>query len=268
VLLVADSDRLQQALWNLLSNAIKFSGPGARVQVSVWTDTNAIVCSVSDTGQGIDPGFLPHVFDRFRQADSTTTRAFGGLGLGLSIVRSIVELHGGTIHAESAGSGQGATFTITLPLRAAGARGREQKLLQLRESDARLDGIRVLVVDDRADERDLLSTVLGAAGGQVTAAQSVDDAIALLAEFKPRIVVTDLAMPGRDGYALLRTIRTLDNELREIPIIAVTAHARFEDRDRALAAGFQWYVPKPIDPDQLVSAVALLVRETTGKPER
>jgi PAS domain S-box-containing protein len=256
VLLIGDSDRLQQALWNLLSNAIKFSGQDGRVLVRVWTNSNAVLCSVSDTGQGIDAAFLPHVFDRFRQADSTTTRAFGGLGLGLSIVRSVVELHGGTVEAMSHGVGQGATFTIALPLR-----GREQQLLQhLPRGEApRLDGIRVLVVDDRADERDLLSTILAAAGGHVEAVGSVDEALAVVGEFRPRIVVTDLAMPDRDGYALLRDVRALDSELRNTPAIAVTAHARLEDRDKALAAGFQWYVAKPIDPDKLVAAVALLV---------
>jgi PAS domain S-box-containing protein len=262
VLLIGDPDRLQQALWNLLSNAVKFSSVDGRVLVRIWTDTNAVICSITDAGQGIDPGFLPYVFDRFRQADSTTTRAFGGLGLGLSIVRSIAELHGGSVEAASKGPGQGATFTMTLPLRAAGARGREERLLQLADNElVTLEGVRVLVVDDRADERDLLLTVLGGAGARVEAAGSVDEAMALFPDLKPHVVVTDLAMPGRDGYALLREIRSVEADLRDTPIIAVTAHARLEDRDRALAAGFQWYVPKPIDPDKLVSTVAMLVRE-------
>jgi signal transduction histidine kinase len=259
VLLVADPDRLQQALWNVLSNATKFSGPEGRVQVRVWTAANSVFCSVKDTGQGIDAKFLPHVFDRFRQADSSRTRVVGGLGLGLSIVRSIVELHGGTVEAASQGIGEGATFTISLPVRAASARQREHELGAV--AGVRLDGVRVLIVDDRSDERELLSAILAGAGAQTAAAGSAAAALELLEEWQPAALISDLAMPERDGYALIRDIRSLASPLRNVPAVAVTAHARLEDRDHALAAGFQWYVAKPIDPDKLIATVALLLRK-------
>jgi PAS domain S-box-containing protein len=264
--LVADPDRLQQALWNLLSNAVKFCEPGGQVDVEVTSDGETVRCAIRDTGRGIDAEFLPHVFDRFRQADSTSTRTHGGLGLGLSIVRSIVELHGGFIEASSEGRGRGSTFTIVLPL------GREARAPAPTPFAAtsvgrppRLDGIRALVVDDRADERELLSAVLGTAGADVRATASVDEALAVVRELQPHVLVSDLAMPGRDGYPLLRELRSLDHGAGRIPAIAVTAHARAEDRDRALAAGFQWYVAKPIDPDRLIAAVALVVDDTATR---
>ena len=266
LMLVGDPDRLQQALWNLLSNAVKFCEAGGRVDVVVSGDGSDVRCAIRDTGQGIDPEFLPHVFDRFRQADSTTTRTRGGLGLGLSIVRSIVELHGGAIEASSDGRGRGSTFTITLP-----RAGALQPSLTVPFAEAgtarsrRLDGVRALVVDDRRDEQDLLSAILRTAGAEVRASGSVDDALEIAGELQPHVLVSDLAMPGRDGYMLLRELRAREGGVAGVPAIAVTAHARPEDRDRALAAGFQWYVAKPVDPDRLVTAVALLVDHASSR---
>jgi PAS domain S-box-containing protein len=257
--MVGDADRLQQAVWNLLANAVKFSARGGQVTVTTGRGDEGIHCTVRDTGRGIDPRFLPYVFDRFRQADSSSTREHGGLGLGLSLVRSIVELHGGTVVASSGGDGNGAAFRIVLPVSVAvdveglpvpgptrGAGGSLQ----------RLDGVRVLVVDDEEDERELLTAILTLRGARVATAESAEDAVRALQAAAPDVLVSDMAMAGEDGCALLRRVRTEGGAARHVPAIAVTAHARHEDRERALAAGFRTYLPKPIDPARLVRAVA------------
>jgi protein-histidine pros-kinase len=255
LLMMGDADRLQQAVWNLLSNAVKFSPPGGRVTIRVWGGAQSLHMSVRDTGRGIHPRFLPHVFDRFRQADSAYTRVGGGLGLGLAIVRSVVELHGGVVEVRSAGEGHGATFTLTLPVAGVGA----GTPLELGKSDdgpaERLDGITVLIVDDQPDERELLHTILVGRGAEVEVAESADAALQLIQRSPPNVLVTDIAMPGQDGYALLRRVRSLKEIGRDVPAIAVTAHARTEDRTRALAAGFQAYISKPIEHARLIRAV-------------
>jgi signal transduction histidine kinase/CheY-like chemotaxis protein len=255
LLMIGDPDRLQQAVWNLLSNAVKFSPVGARVETRVWSGDRNIHLAVSDTGRGIDPKFLPYVFDRFRQADSSYTRLGGGLGLGLAIVRSVVELHGGTVDVSSAGEGQGATFSLALPV--AGVTAHVARLPEVVRDDEpdRLDGIRVLVVDDQPDERDLLHAILTSRGAEVDVADSVDAAFERMHQHVPMLLVTDIAMPGQDGYALLRRLRALPDDRRHLPAIAVTAHARTEDRARALTAGFHGYLSKPIEHVRLVRLV-------------
>ena len=262
----ADPGRLQQVVWNLLSNAVKFTEPRGRIEVVLDRDGGAARVQVRDTGQGIPARFLPHVFERFRQADSTSTRAHGGLGLGLAIVRHLVELHGGTVHAESAGEGQGATLMIRLP--------RQPVQLPLSvpdparspglpESDrAVLDGLRVLVVDDDPDTRELAATVLRGHGCRVTAVDSAAAALQAVQQEPPDVVLADIAMPSEDGYTLIRKIRALPPERGgAVTAAAFTAHAGADDRVRALAAGFQLHLAKPVDPVSLASAVARLGRE-------
>jgi PAS domain S-box-containing protein len=259
LLSVGDADRLRQAVWNLLANAVKFTGPGGRVAIRLLRAERSVRIEVTDTGVGIAPEFLPHVFDRFRQGDSSTTRAHGGLGLGLSIVRSIVDAHGGTAAAASDGVGTGATFTIDLPappLAETRTTPERPGASAAQQPGDRLDALRILVVDDAADERTLFSAVLAGEGATVHAAASVADALAAAAAFDPGVIVSDIAMPEEDGYALLARLRaSTEARLRDVPAIAVTAHARHDDRQRALAAGFQLYVSKPVHPDDLVRAV-------------
>src|SRR5437879_3760312 len=255
-----DSHRLQQVVWNLLSNAIQFTGPGGRVGVTVDREDPHVVVRVADTGQGIAPEFLPFIFDRFRQADSTTTRAHGGLGLGLAIVHYLVTLHRGTVTAESDGPDRGATFTVRVPL--APLRPTARAAAQAATGVDRmtpLAGIRVLVVDDDADTRDLITAVLGQSGADVLTAASAQEALDVLARARPDVLVSDLSMPGDDGYALLERVRALglDRDGR-VPAIALTAFARAEDRARALAVGFAVHVPKPVEPAALVEVVARL----------
>jgi PAS domain S-box-containing protein len=256
LMMVGDADRLQQVVWNLLSNAVKFTDRGGRVELSArHTDEGTMRLRVRDTGRGIRPEFLPHVFDRFRQADSSSTRQFGGLGLGLSIARSLVESHGGTIQADSSGQGHGATFTVTLPSRTAPTR----LTPDVGTLDAQtLSGMRVLVVDDQPDERELLAEILTRHGAEVKVAGSVRAAIAAAHEFAPHAILSDIAMPGEDGHLLLRRIREASGPLSQVPALAVTAHARADDRDQAFAAGFQDYIAKPVDIARLVRRVARL----------
>jgi PAS domain S-box-containing protein len=261
MLMMGDPGRLQQAIWNLLSNAVKYSPNDARIQVRAWTGQRSINCLVRDTGRGIPAAFLPHVFDRFRQAESGYTRLSGGLGLGLAIVRSVVELHGGTVEAESAGEGRGSVFTITLPVGSARPAG-GVVVEGADDREVRLDGIRVLIVDDQPDELDLLHTILTARGAVVDTAGSVERALERIRSAPPAVLVTDLAMPEQDGYALLRQVRGLPGPAGRLPAIALTAHARAEDRVRALAAGFQVYLSKPIDHTRLVRAVRSLAALT------
>lgn len=262
-LLVADPDRIRQAVWNVLSNAVKFTEPDGVIQVNVDRRGSQFAVVVTDTGVGIDPAFLPHVFDRFKQADSSTTRRSGGLGLGLALVRSIVELHGGTVVAASDGPGAGATFTLTLPIRAVmmpsdqpqvpviGAGGGAYREVGV------LAGIRTLVVDDEPDARDLLATVLTLAGSEVQTAASVSDAFDVLRRFKPHVLVSDIGMPDENGYALLRRLRQLAPvDGGDVPAVALTAYTRMEDRREALAAGFTTHLGKPVSPDDLVQTVA------------
>ncbi len=230
---------------------------------------------VSDSGIGIPPEFLPYVFDRFRQAESTTTRQHGGLGLGLSIVRHLVELHGGTVEVESSGDGRGAVFTVRLPVRPASSTGAAAETAAapagedappMGDCPDLLAGVRVLVLDDEADTRDLLVTTLEHCGAFVTAAASVAEALAALDRSMPDVLVSDIGVPGEDGYSLIRKVRAREAERGgHLPAAALTAYARTEDRLRALAAGFQTHIAKPVDPSELVARVAALVgRHATG----
>jgi signal transduction histidine kinase/CheY-like chemotaxis protein len=253
-----DANRLQQVIWNLLSNAVKFTDGGGRVCVKVARIGPAVEVSVSDTGKGISKEFLPYVFDRFRQADSTTTRQHGGLGLGLAIARHLVEIHGGTINADSHGEGYGAAFTIRLPLiestTKAFAKPDQHKLAQ---SQQLLSGLNVLIVDDDSDTLTLMATALKRRQANVTAVSSAGEAIRAITRKRPDVLVSDIAMPDEDGYGLIKKIRSLENGVSEnIPAVAITAYAKDEDRDRALSAGFQIYLAKPVELTELISVVA------------
>jgi signal transduction histidine kinase/CheY-like chemotaxis protein len=266
---VADEDRLQQIVWNLLSNAVKFTPAAGEVRVAASTTTSSSVSiRVEDTGKGIAAELLPYVFDRFRQGDASTTKRHSGLGLGLAIVRHLVELHGGTVSARSAGEGRGAVFEVVLPIPAVAPRGPTAEASPVGKEISRprtvttdsLAGIHVLVVDDEHDARDLLATVLQEAGAVVTTASSVAEALAILATIAISVVVSDVGMPVEDGYTFLRRLRAeAPVALRKIPALALTAYARAEDRQRATSAGFQEHATKPVDPDVLVSTVAALV---------
>jgi CheY-like chemotaxis protein len=235
------------------------------VRITLAHHGSAARIQVSDDGQGISADFLPHVFDRFKQADSGTRRKQGGLGLGLSIVKHIVEAHGGTVVAESEGEGRGATFTVDLPVRAVQiddgpgpAAGRSADLLPLGLTPVRLDGLRVLVVDDEADARRLLVKVLGESGALVTAVSCLSDALAALATANPQVLLSDIAMPDQDGYDLIRKIRAAGHSAQQLPAVALTAFAHKADRLSALRAGFQVHVPKPVDSHELVALIATL----------
>jgi PAS domain S-box-containing protein len=257
VLLLGDADRLQQAVWNLLTNAIKFTSEGGRVEVLVRTEQAMAVVTVRDTGKGIDAAFLPHVFDRFRQEDSTTTRTHGGLGLGLALVRSIVDAHGGTVMASSSGPRTGSTFRFEIPT----GTPAERRFTPERSRDAvgDLRGVRVLVVDDAPDERELFFEILTRAGASVETADGTASALALITHIRPDVIVSDIAMPDEDGYVFLRKLRAHpDPVIAATPAVAVTAHARAEDRQNAFAAGFQRYVSKPVMPKDLVHTVGVL----------
>ena len=268
-----DPDRLQQIVWNLLSNAIKFTPRGGRVQLRLARVNSHVEIAVSDTGRGIDPDFLPFVFDRFRQADATFSREQGGLGLGLAIVKQLSELHGGTVSASSGGPGKGATFTVKLPLMIVHAeppdsRDREQPRSERRppslEEVPRLDAVHVLAVDDENDSLNLLRAVLEGAGARVSTARSGADALDALRRLTPDVMVVDIGMPGMDGLQLIRAIRRLDEPVRLIPAAALTAYARAQDRITSLASGFQMHLVKPIDPLELVVAVSTLAIRRIG----
>jgi PAS domain S-box-containing protein len=263
-----DPDRLQQVLWNLLSNAVKFTPKQGRVQIRVERVNSHMDIVVSDTGVGIRPDFLPHVFERFRQADASMTRQTAGLGLGLSIVRHIVEMHGGSVSVASDGEGKGSTFRVRLPLmivqdtavhepREHPRTEKQAPLTGLRS----LAGVRVLAIDDEEDALGLLRVVLEAAGAEVVTASSATDALRRIAEIKPDVLVTDIGMPQMDGFEFITRIRSSpDAAMREIPAAALTAFARSEDRTKALDSGFEMHLAKPVDPAELVSSVATLVR--------
>lgn len=264
----ADPARLQQVIWNLLSNSIKFTPSGGSVKVTGKRLDGKAEISVSDTGEGIKPEFLPYVFDRFKQGDSSVTRRHGGLGLGLAITRHLVEMHGGTIQAESDGDGHGATFTVKMLIPAVtaesatgdGAHGDRQTSPFEMTGPPDLQGLKILAVDDSPDTRELLSTVLEGYGAQVATASSVREALDLFAVWKADVLVCDIGMPEEDGYALIKAIRELPPEKgRDTPAIALTGYVRIEDRLRALRAGYQMFVPKPIEATELGTIVANLV---------
>ncbi|HVL35676.1 MAG TPA: ATP-binding protein, partial [Burkholderiales bacterium] len=269
-----DPGRLQQVIWNLLSNAIKFTPREGKVTVTLARVNSHVEIEVADTGAGIRPEFVPHVFDRFRQADASTTRKHGGLGLGLSIVKHLVELHGGSVRVNSAGEGRGSTFSVELPLAAVQRRDlptpREHPVaprgLGVDYRVADLEGVKVLVVDDEPDARELLRRVLSDCGAEVLAAADAGQALELVRTARPQVVVTDIGMPHADGYELLRRLRALAaGQGGRIPAIALTAFARSEDRTRALRAGFLAHVAKPVEPAELVATVAS-VAGRTGDP--
>jgi signal transduction histidine kinase/ActR/RegA family two-component response regulator len=258
-----DAARLQQIVWNLLSNAVKFTPEGGSVGIRLERSGSHIKLSINDTGKGIATDFLPHVFDRFRQADSTTTRNYGGLGLGLAIVRHLVELHGGTVSAESGGEGRGATFSTTFPILAVSTELQSaETAFDAREGKAsnsrcELEGLRVLVVDDEPDTRHVISAVITKSGAEVKTCASVAEALEMLKLWKPDILMSDIGMPDEDGYSLIRKVRALSVESGGlIPAAALTAYARDDDRERALEAGFQMHVAKPIGSKELIATVA------------
>ncbi|MGH9855145.1 MAG: hybrid sensor histidine kinase/response regulator, partial [Blastocatellia bacterium] len=279
--ITGDPSRLQQVVWNLLANAIKFTPEGGRVELRMENVDHQVRITVKDTGKGIEPEFLPFVFDRFRQSDSSSVRRFGGLGLGLSLVKQLVELHGGAIEAASDGSGRGATFMVTLPQRAASSEAfipeqpRAVAAREMRTEDEipldqvpSLAGVRVLVVDDEEEARSLLMAVLGESGAQVTAVSSGAEALAILADppgaARPDALILDINMPNEDGYQALERVRALEAERgvapsARIPAIALTAMGRTEDRLKALAAGFRMHVVKPVEPRELIVVIASLI---------
>jgi signal transduction histidine kinase/ActR/RegA family two-component response regulator len=264
-----DAGRLQQVLWNLLSNAIKFTPPGGSIHVSLTRADSHLELAVADSGEGIAADFLPFVFDRFRQADASTTRRHGGLGLGLAIVRQIAELHGGSVRVSSPGVGLGSTFVVSLPTAAAGAVQQGEDWMAWRKDSFRtingagnrsgIDGVRVLVVDDEPDSRDLIHQLLAGQGAAVDVADSARDAFDKLKAHAFDLMICDIGMPEEDGYSLLQRVRSLPaHQCGQIAAIALTAFARPVDRMRALAAGFSMHVVKPVDTDELVRIVAML----------
>lgn len=269
-----DPDRLQQVVWNLLSNAIKFTSKGGSIGVRLERHGSDVQIKVSDTGQGISPEFLPHVFERFRQEDGSTTRAHGGLGLGLAVVRHLVEQHGGTVSAESAGEEQGSTFTVNLPIIAVSERTMEagskadQVAIQAQLNGSELlKGVCVLLVDDQPDARELLSLVLTHAGAETTAAASSEVALEMLVQHRFDVLVSDIGMPDEDGFTLINRIRSLSTEEGgSIPAVALTAYATDEDRTRVLAAGFGEHLSKPVEPTELIAIVASLAGRAVSSP--
>jgi PAS domain S-box-containing protein len=271
-LVLADPSRLQQILWNLLSNAVKFTPKRGHIQVRVTREGASAAISVKDDGKGITEEFLPYVFERFRQADGSLTRKYGGLGLGLAIARHLTELHGGTIEVESAGENKGSVFTVKLPLLSEWISERPTGEVVRFPSAAApeaappelsiaLKGLRILVVDDEPGSRELLLTLLGHCGAEVETGSSASQALAEVTRFKPDVLISDIEMPEQDGYSLVRQLRLLEDNLgQRIPAVALTAHARTEDRMQALAAGFDTHVCKPVEPAELVTVVASLAR--------
>lgn len=265
-----DPNRLQQVIWNLLFNAIKFTPVGGRVTVRLQGTESEVEVIVDDTGEGISAEFLPHVFDRFRQADSTSARKHGGLGLGLAIVRNLVELHGGTVYVNSEGEGHGASFTVRLPL--GGVHSPQEPIVQettrAAESEAmatgsdpapRLDDVRVLIVDNDSDAREILDLMLSQCGAKVTTATTAREALEVLQQAKPDVLVSDIGMPGEDGYWLIKKVRALDQESEKgIPAVALTGYAGPEERLRLLSAGYQVHVAKPVELNELAIVIANL----------
>jgi PAS domain S-box-containing protein len=264
-----DIERLQQVLWNLLSNAVKFTPKGGAVQIRVQRVNSSVEIVVRDNGKGISAEFLPFVFERFKQSDNSTTRRQGGLGLGMAITRHIVELHGGTIRAESEGEDKGATFTVSLPVsigmnaeKPVAPEKTEQTFAadengSPADSESRLDGLRVLIVDDERDARDLLIAVLSRQGANVAAAASVAEAFEKLQTEKPDLIISDIEMPDEDGFSLIKKLRAFNQtQTRKIPAIALTAHARPSERLKILSAGYQIHLAKPVDTAELIAVIA------------
>jgi PAS domain S-box-containing protein len=251
---LGDADRLQQVFWNLLANAIKFTPRGGSVTVSSGRAGAYAAVKVVDTGEGIAPELVPFIFDRFRQGDASSTRPHGGLGLGLSIVRHIVELHGGQVQALSEGANHGATFSVQFPVRAV----QHVEAAATLAPDPPLAGLKILVVDDEPDAREIVSTALAQCGAKTAAVASAREAIERIADFRPDVVVSDIAMPGEDGYSLVRRIRAMRTQA-DVPVVALTAFTQPEDRRRALSAGFRHFVPKPVELDELAAVVRTVV---------
>ncbi|MFN2515787.1 MAG: response regulator [Pyrinomonadaceae bacterium] len=268
-LVLGDANRLQQIFWNLFSNAVKFTPEGGNVRVQVTGSGNRISVAVRDSGIGISPEFLPYIFDRFRQADGSTTRVHGGLGLGLSIVKHLVQLHEGNVEVESHGENQGSTFTVTLPVAQAASSqdppdsaASSPEIKGLPPDFSRvLDGLRILVVDDEADARELVSAILTRCGSEVKCCESAAEALTAFVDWKPDLLVSDIGMPSEDGYSLIKKLRKLRlKRAKEIPAIALTAYATKEDKARTLSSGFQIHVPKPIEPESLVMSIAAAMK--------
>lgn len=260
--ITGDPDRLQQVAWNLLSNAVKFTNEGGRVEITLGRVDPYIQIIVRDTGRGIDPEFMPYLFERYHQADASDSRRRGGLGLGLALVRQLVEMHGGSVAAESEGGGKGATFTVKLPVRAIYTADTECAL-GARSQTKSLDATWVIVVDDEANARELITSVLESSGARVTAFASAEEALKLLMDNsapRPDALVCDLAMPSEDGFSLVRKLREWEKTYDGVlPAIALTAFGRVEDRTRALYAGFQMHITKPVEPVELVVVVRSLI---------
>jgi PAS domain S-box-containing protein len=275
-LVSGDAHRLQQVIWNLLANAIKFTPNDGRVQVCLRRAESFVIVKLSDSGQGITPEFLPYVFERFRQAEGGTARQYHGLGLGLAIVRHLVELHGGTVHAESEGHGQGATFTVKLPLStpldppgqpadtgkgSTSPSGRSETTVDR----PRLRGLRVLIVDNEADARQVVMTILEQSGAEAVAVSSAKEAMETWRSWRPDVLVSDIGMPVEDGYALIRSVRARPaDEGGLVPAVALTAYVAVEDRLRILSAGYQLHVSKPVEPNALIDAVASVAKRGSG----
>jgi signal transduction histidine kinase/CheY-like chemotaxis protein len=258
-----DADRLLQVAWNLVSNGVKFTDAGGQVTLRLATEGRIVVLTVTDTGQGIDPVFLPHVFERFKQADPSSSRRHGGLGLGLALVKDLVQLHGGTVSVASGGHGSGTTFRVRFPAREAGTAEAEPRI-DAALAPAMLRGVRIVVVEDDPDAAEIALNTLKAAGGSAFSVTSVDEALAVIrdpARAQPHVIVTDIGMPGCDGYEFVAAVRALPPENGgAIPMVALTAYATPEDRTKALRAGFDAHLPKPFDPETLVAVIARAAR--------
>jgi len=269
-LIHGDRDRLQQVVWNLVSNALKFTPKGGRVEVELLDQADEALIRVTDSGIGIPGDFLPFVFDRFRQADSSTNRRHSGLGLGMAIVRHLVELHGGTVSAESEGEGKGATFRLRLPRRvdapptaellAPALTRREDAIAELED----LNGLHVLIVEDDTDSRNVLALLLQKLGASVDAVPSAREAVDRVTSRRPDVLVSDIGMPEEDGYSLIRRVRQMPADLeKKLPAIALTAYARRQDADAAIGAGFDCHLPKPVAPAELIRAIKGIVAVKT-----
>lgn len=258
---MADPNRLQQVFWNLLTNAVKFTSPGGSIEVSIKASDDLLYVTIKDTGKGLDPAFIPHVFERFRQADASTTRHHGGLGLGLAIVKQLTELHGGQAYVTSAGPNLGSTFTISLPALHLSAEDTgvtalvRARMRANEDSQVSLCGVKVLVLDDQPDSLSLVLTLLQTEGAEVRVAGSVEEALASLETFVPDVILSDIGMPDHDGYEFIRLVRA-NKKLKNIPAAALTALARAEDRSRAINAGFQTHIAKPVDSRELLAVVS------------
>ena len=259
ILVQGDAERLEQVVWNLLSNAIKFTPPDGQIEIELRAQDSTAEILIKDTGKGIRPDFLPLMFQRFRQADSTSNRSHGGLGLGLAIVRHVTEAHGGTVMATSLGDGHGATFTVMLPIKALRPRGSATQPAQRRQ-ELRLAAARALVVDDEADARDLMRALLESRGAEVVTVGSADEAMRAIQQRPFDVMFCDIAMPVQDGYTLIRAIRQLPADVGgNLPAVAVTAYAGPREREAAIEAGYDWHLAKPIDLEELIASVSRAV---------